>query len=166
MTEHEDRVLITARAAPARRAIATVILTALGALLLIVASESSMTVGWRVVYIALGLGAVYGSYRLWQATGDVLELTRSQLRTGSGRQLASIENVASVDRGAFAFKPSNGFLVRLKNADAPRAWAPGLWWRVGTRVGVGGVVSAGQAKGMAEVLTALVNGVYPEDEQE
>ena len=162
MSDHFDEVLITARAAPARRAIASVILTALGILLILVAMDDAMQFGWRVAYLAFGSGAVYGSYRLWQATGDVLELTRYELRTGSGQQLAAIADIDSVDRGAFAFKPSNGFVIRLKSAEAKRGWAPGLWWRIGKRIGVGGVVSAGQAKGMAEVLTALVAGIYPD----
>jgi hypothetical protein len=57
-----------------------------------------------------------------------------------------------VERGAFAFKPSNGFLVRL---DKPlgRGWAPGLWWRLGRLLGVGGVTSASQSKAMAEILS-------------
>ena len=58
----------------------------------------------------------------------------------------------SVDRGLFAFKPSNGFVVVLSQGGW-RGWAPGLWWRLGRRLGVGGVTSAAQAKAMAEILS-------------
>ena len=64
-------------------------------------------------------------------------------------------NIASVDRGAFAFKPSNGFTVRLKSP-APRAWLPGLWWRLGRRVGVGGATPGKAARDMADVITILL----------
>ena len=164
MTENEEKVLISVRAAPARRLIASVILTALGALLVLVALDSAIAAPWRLIYFLLGAGAAYGSYRLFEATGDVLELTRSEFRSSSGRVLARVDNIAQVERGAFAFKPSNGFLVTLKTAEHPRAWAPGLWWRIGRRIGVGGVVAAGEAKAMAEVMTALITGVLPDDD--
>jgi hypothetical protein len=48
-------------------------------------------------------------------------------------------------------KPSNGFTVVMETKQ-PRAWAPGLWWRVGRRVGVGGVTGASQTKFMAEQI--------------
>ncbi len=163
MSEKPENVLITASASPGRRTITSLVLTALGALLIIVASNGAMPAGWQIIYVAFGLGAVYGSYRLWHATGDELELTRTEFRTSSGRRLASVDNIRVVERGAFAFKPSNGFLVRLKEPEDPNGWAPGLWWRVGTRIGVGGVVSAGQAKAMAEIMTALITGVLPDD---
>ena len=95
--------------------------------------------------------------RLWNATNDKLELTRTELRTASGRVLTEVANIRSVDRGAFAFKPSNGFLVKLEE---PRgaSWAPGLWWQRGRLLGVGGVLRGGEARAMAEMITALKNG--------
>jgi hypothetical protein len=44
-----------------------------------------------------------------------------------------------------------------------RLWAPGLYWRNGTFLGIGGVLSAGETKAMAEILTALVQGIQLED---
>ena len=69
--------------------------------------------------------------------------------------VAAWDDIARVERGAFALRPSNGFLLHL-HAPGPRAWAPGLWWRLGRRLGVGGVTAAGQSKGMAEILTAML----------
>ena len=66
-----------------------------------------------------------------------------------------IEEVEALERGLFAFKPSNGFLIRTR-APKPRGWQPGLWWRVGRRIGIGGVTSAGQAKAMSEIMAALL----------
>jgi hypothetical protein len=40
--------------------------------------------------------------------------------------LARIDEIASLDRGTFAFKPSNGFLLRLSRKGT-RVWRPGLW---------------------------------------
>jgi hypothetical protein len=66
-----------------------------------------------------------------------------------------MDGIRSVERGAFAFKPSHGFTLVMKEKQ-PRAWAPGLWWRLGRRVGVGGVTSAGQTKFMAEQIALRI----------
>jgi hypothetical protein len=60
-----------------------------------------------------------------------------------------------VERGAFALKPSNGFTLVMKHK-SPRAWAPGIWWRTGYRVGVGGVTAAGQSRFMAEQIALMI----------
>ena len=48
----------------------------------------------------------------------------------------------------FAFN-LDGFLVHL-SAPALSVWSPGLWWRIGRRVGTGGVVPAAEAGAMAD----------------
>ena len=77
------------------------------------------------------------------------------MRDSSGTVLARIDEIRSVVRGTFALKPSNGFTLVL-NSKKPRAWMPGLWWRLGRRVGVGGVTNAGQAKFMAERISMMI----------
>jgi hypothetical protein len=69
--------------------------------------------------------------------------------------IVPIDQIRSVERGVFAFKPSNGFTIRLKSK-APAAWQPGLWWRAGRSVGVGGVTSSTPAKFMAEQIHDLI----------
>lgn len=82
-------------------------------------------------------------------------LSRQGLWDSEGRWLARIDQIRSVDRGALAFKPSNGFLLRL--TDAPgRVWVPGLWWRIGRSVGVGGTTPAGASKFMGEMVATLI----------
>jgi len=85
-----------------------------------------------------------------------LELTEDELRDSRGRLLARIADIKGIERGTFAFKPSSGFLLRL-NAPADRAWAPGLWWRFGRSVGVGGVTGSREGKYMAETIAALLS---------
>jgi hypothetical protein len=110
---------------------------------------------WIVVLIALGAGSLWLARSLYQATGTWIELTGAGLRDGEGRIIAPISRIVAVERGAFAFKPSNGFLVRLSEP-AGRAWQPGLWWRVGTRIGIGGVTPGAEGRMMADTLAALL----------
>lgn len=116
---------------------------------------------YQVGFLGAGALALWMADRLRRAGQDRLVLTNKFLKTESGRVLTSVDNVRSVERGAFAFKPPNGFLVRLKEPVA-KAWVPGLWWQRGRVIGVGGVVSAGQSRAMAEILTALTQGILPE----
>jgi len=151
----QDEVLATVQASSARRWMGVAMLVAVGFLVLYVAMASPPEPQWQIFLFAVGAGALWLAHRVWQATADSIELTRTQLRTGSGEVIAEIAEIESVDRGVFAFKPSNGFLVTTRSR-AVRAWAPGLWWRVGRRVGVGGMTAAAETKFMSEMLSALL----------
>ncbi|EPX80902.1 hypothetical protein [Litoreibacter arenae] len=139
-----------------RRMFGTTVLYALGALLfyLVVSQPPD---GLHLVFLLalIGAASIYGGYKMWQATGYMIELTEEELRLSNGDTIFRMDNVAKVDRSFFAFKPSNGFLVTLKTSQ-PFAWAPGLWWRFGKRVGVGGLTSGAEGKIMADTLSAMI----------
>lgn len=136
-------------------------LVVLAGLLFSLALADPTTPAWRFGFALIGLGAFWAATAIWRATDERLILTRDDLQTEGGEVIVEVSDILSVDRGAFAFKPSHGFLLTTKTA-GPRRWAPGLWWRVGRRVGVGGTLPGGEARAMAELLTALMNGVLPE----
>ncbi|MDA9865086.1 hypothetical protein N9C96_00240 [bacterium] len=163
MDQHgtSDEVLISVAPSPARRWLGFIALAGLGVLCLGLAFQPGEFL-WRLFSLALAAAAFYASNRLRLATIDSIDLTRTQIRTGSGRVLAHVSNVKGVERGALAFKPSNGFLVRLHEPEG-RGWAPGLWWQRGKVLGIGGVIPGGQARAMAEILGALQLGVLPEE---
>ncbi len=150
-----DEVLATVQAAPARRWMAVGMLLVLGAMLIYVALTTPSDLHWRAFLLITGGAALWMGDRLRRATEHALELTETELRSTDGTVLARIDQIETVERGAFAFKPSNGFLITL-HASGPRVWHPGLWWRIGRRVGVGGVVAAAQTKFMSEILSAQV----------
>ena len=66
-----------------------------------------------------------------------------------------IDEIESIDRGFFAFKPSNGFLLTTKSPGS-RTWQPGLWWRIGRRIGVGGMTPGAQSKSVSEIIAIRV----------
>ena len=157
----EDEVLIKISASKMRRWTAISVFIILGFVLLWLAFLGAVELGWRLFSVSFALAAFWMSDALRRSTIQEIELTRTELRTSEGRVLTRVENVRQVEKGAFAFKPSNGFLVRLKTPSG-RGWAPGIWWQGGTYLGVGGVVSAGQAKAMAEILAAIIAGLWPD----
>jgi hypothetical protein len=95
------------------------------------------------------------AYKLQLATTRKLFLTEEALTDSEGTMIARVEDIVAVNRGAFAMKPSNGFTLTLKNP-APRAWQPGLWWRLGRRVAVGGVTPGSQARPMADIIAIII----------
>lgn len=146
-------ILATVSPSPMRRLFGAAVMGTLGALLIYMALATAPSFGWRVVLLAFGGVSVFGTIKLWQATEGRVELTATQLRDSSGRVLAEVDQIIGIDRGMFAFKPSNGFVLKLASRH-DRGWAPGLWWRTSRRLGIGGVTSAGEAKFMAEMLAA------------
>ena len=152
----DDNVLARLHASPIRRWLGVGMLGVLGAALIWLALSGPAQQGWARALLALaGLAAVALGDVMRRATAHGLELTRYALRDSSGRVLAEVDQIVRVHRGVFAFKPSNGFKLTLARAhDA--AWMPGLWWRFGRQLGVGGVIPGTQAKYMAEVLEHLI----------
>lgn len=139
-----------------RRVVATGMLGLLGSLLLLIAvTTPPVSTAWLLFLVAIGAGALWLSWMIWSASAVVLELTREELREENGRVLARIDNIKSVDRGFFAFKPAAGFRISLHER-RPRATAPGLWWRRGRMVMVGGVTSGSQTKSVADLISVML----------
>jgi hypothetical protein len=153
MSEHETLAVVAA--SPARRWAGIGMLGALGALTIYVAFSSPPELHWQVFLLAVGAGAFWGARRMHAATENHVELTEEVLREGNGRLIVRVDEIESIDRGAFAFKPSNGFLIRTTTSQ-PRRWQPGLWWSLGRRIGVGGVTPGQQTKMMSDILSAML----------
>ena len=155
MDDRQEEVIARVSPSTGRRVLGIGMLSFLAVLVLYVAITTPPSLGWQLFLVALGAAALMIANAMRKSTRQTLELTRQELRDDKGTLIVRLEDVVSIDRGAFAFKPSNGFLVRTRKS-GPRAWNPGLWWRMGRRIGVGGVTSAHQAKFMVEILTAML----------
>ncbi len=156
-----DDVIAVVAPSQARRWLAVALLVVLGGMLLYLAfSSPPENLFLQAFLVALGLASVVMGDRIRRATETYIELTEDGLRDGDGRVLARMGEIDRVERGAFAFKPSNGFVVHLKTP-GPRAWQPGLWWRTGRKLGIGGVTPAGQGKFMADMIALRLRGGDP-----
>lgn len=151
----ENEVLATVRASAGRRFLGLTSLGLLGVLLLYIAFSRPPDLGWQVFLLVVGGASLFGADAMRRATASAVELTPLVLRDADGTVIARVEDIEGLDRGFFAFKPSNGFLI--KTGDAPgRLWRPGLWWRLGRRIGVGGMTPGSQTKYMSEVLVTMM----------
>lgn len=152
----DNAILATVNASAPRRGLGLAVLAGLGAMLIYIAFAAPPAgLGMQLMLIGFGLGALWLAEKMRRATAVRLELTAEALRRSDGQQLARIADIVSIDRGAFAFKPSHGFTVKL-TGPAPFAWEPGMYWRLGRRLGVGGVTPGAQTKIMADMIAAMI----------
>lgn len=151
----EPEVLAVVQASTGRRILGLGSLYLLSLMVIYVALARPPAVGWQVFLLVMGGGSIWIAEQMRRATAPALELTESELRDSTGLVIARVDNIASIDRGMFAFKPSNGFLIRLTTG-MDRKWRPGMWWRIGNRIGVGGMVPGPQTKFMAEMISAMI----------
>ena len=147
--------IATLRISPARRIFATAIQVGLGLVLISTAASlpEPAPLGLAVL-IGFGILALWGGWSMYKATANDIVLTREGVFDSAGTVLATLENIDKVARSFYAFKPSNGFMIRLK-APMARKWGPGGWWRYGTRVGVGGATNGKAARDMADVIALM-----------
>ncbi|MBB3992958.1 hypothetical protein GGR95_000577 [Sulfitobacter undariae] len=150
-----DEVLFTLGVAAPRRYLGMGLLGMLGLMLIYIGSFQSPAFGWGLLLVLLGAGSLWMVDKMRRASGTRIELTRTVLRDSDGTVIVTLADIEKMDSGLFAFKPSNGFLVRSKRPSG-KDWRPGLWWRVGRRIGVGGMTPASQTKRMAEIIGEMV----------
>lgn len=151
----EKEVLAVIEASATRRWMGIAMLTGLGGISIYVALASSPALAWQTFLIVVGGLALFVAERMRRATEMALELTETELRERGGQVIVQVADIQSLDRGVFAFKPSNGFLMTTKTA-GPRHWRPGLWWQIGRRIGIGGVTSPNQSKMMSDIISAML----------
>jgi hypothetical protein len=150
-----NEVLATAGASPGRRFLGLVSLGGLGLMLLYLGIVQSPALEWRVFLLVLGAGTLWLADKMRRATLTRIEITETELRDTDGTVIALVADIDGMDRGFFAFKPSNGFLLHTETKGS-NEWRPGLWWRVGRRIGVGGMTPAHQSKHISEILAVIM----------
>jgi hypothetical protein len=150
-----DEVIGTVSASMGRRVLGIMSLTLLGVMLIYVCFTQPPAVLGQFILLLTGGGALWIADKMRRATSTVIEMTATELRDTSGVLICTIDDIESIDRGFFAFKPSNGFLLKTKTAGT-HTWRPGLWWRAGRRIGIGGMTPGNQTKFISEILAATI----------
>ena len=151
---HETIALLVP--SPIRRHLGSGMMLVLGALLFYLATRGQGTSMLpSFLFAGMGLSSLLIAWKMHTATSNSLILREDGLYSSDGTVVAQLANIARVERGLFAFKPSNGFLILLNNPMS-RAWHPGLWWRFGRRIGIGGVTPQAEGKVMAERIHMML----------
>lgn len=151
-----EEILAQVEASPFRRYFALAVIWLLGFMLIFLGVNlNEGGVVWQALIALIGVIVLMFSERFRRSTLVSIILTKDGLFQTDGRVVALVGDISSVERGAFAVKPSNGFTFRTREK-LGSVWVPGIWWRAGKRVGVGGVISGAQTKFMADMLSAML----------
>ncbi|MEY8880605.1 hypothetical protein [Donghicola sp. XS_ASV15] len=154
-----DSISIRISPSPMRIWLGVAAMMGLGAILIYLAlGHTPVTLVLRGFLLVFAGLAIFGGWKMMQSGQLSLILEGDSLTDSAGRVVATIDNIEKVERGAFAFKPSHGFLLHL-NEPMPRAWFPGVWWRMGRRVAVGGVLPGGETKAVADMIAVRKSGM-------
>ncbi|MEL6549772.1 MAG: hypothetical protein AAFQ54_05930 [Pseudomonadota bacterium] len=148
-------VLVELHPSPGRRIFSAMTMGMLAAILIYLSLLIAPDFLLSALFLLAGLATGWLAWWQFQSSATVIELTREVLATREGDVLARVQDIERVERGVFAMKPSQGFLLRLVDPQ-PRAYVPGVYWRIGRRLGIGGITNSGQAKAMAQTLEALI----------
>ena len=135
--------------APTAFRTATGIAVMAGLALLLLSAAAAQGAVAQALMIAAALAALALAFAMWRGRSDSLRWTDAGLSDAAGQVIARRDDIVRVERNPIALKPSNGFTLHLARPHA-RAWQPGLYWRIGRRVGVGGLTSPGVAKALAD----------------
>ena len=150
-----DEVIGTITASAGRRFLGITSLAMLGFLLIYVCFAQPPAALGQAFLLLTGFASLLIAEKMRRSTSNVIELTETELRDSSGTLICLVEDIESIDRGLFSFKPSNGFLLRTKSPGT-RTWHPGLWWRSGRRIGIGGMTPGHQTKFVSEIISAMI----------
>ena len=149
-------VIVKIQPGKARRIFSAILLCLVALVMLnLVFTGSANSVVLKTILLSMSCVFLWQAQTSLRSADAALVLTRDGLFDGQGELICSISQIVSVDRGWFSLKPSNGFLIRL-HEPAVRKWSPGLYWRIGTRLGVGGALSPAQTKELSDKLMLLV----------
>lgn len=147
-----DDILIGIGGSLLRRVVGTGAIGLIGTSFLWHGYQQLIATGEGLPLILLAVAGFYGAQRFWRSSATGLVLTPTELRDTRGRQIVRVADIVAVNRDTFAMiKPTNGFVIAVRDK-LPATISPGIWWRLGKRIGIGGLIGAGEGKAMAELL--------------
>ena len=78
-------------------------------------------------------------------------INQSGLFNLDGSIICEIGDIEIIDVSPYTFKSANGFIVILKTKNSFKL-IPGLYWRLGKRLSIGGLVSKTESKFLSQAL--------------
>jgi len=69
--------------------------------------------------------------------------------------ICRIKDIERVDVSPYTFKSANGFIIYLKTRSAFK-FVPGLFWQVGRRISIGGMISKSESKYLSNTLISFI----------
>ena len=85
-------------------------------------------------------------------------INQSGLFNLDGSIVCEIGDIERIDVSPYTFKSANGFIVILKTKSSFKS-IPGLYWRLGKRLSIGGLVSKNESKFLSHTLSGFLEKI-------
>lgn len=147
----DSAIVEVRRPATARWALLAAIAALTGIFLTLGLRDGAVIMGILAIPTALAGIAVY------RAKSMVVRFDGEAVFDDTGFVLCRIDQIVKVERGLGPLNPSSGFVIRTHEPQGS-GWSPGLWWRFGRRIGIGGATSARAGRNMASAIDLVRSG--------
>ena len=149
----ENETLIVLRVSPVKSFLGSALLVTLGFTLLysIHKKTAEENIILDLIFLSVALTLIYYGWRIIKAKQTGVKLTKLGIYDLNNTLLYRTSDIKYLDRGIFAIKPANGFIIHL-NKPLAFHWHPGLFWCIRKRLAIGGLLSKQECKAFADLL--------------
>jgi hypothetical protein len=117
-------------------------------------NEKTILLDFLLIPALVGIGFWFRRFlRVYAKVG--FNINESGLFNLDDTLICSITDIERVDVSPYTFKSANGFIIHLKTRSAFK-FVPGLFWQVGRRISIGGMISKSESKYLSNTLISFI----------
>ena len=117
-------------------------------------NEKTTLLDFLLIPALVGIGFWFRRFlRVYAKIG--FNINESGLFNLDGTLICSITDIERVDVSPYTFKSANGFIIHLKTRRAFK-FVPGLFWQIGRRISIGGMISKSESKYLSNTLISFI----------
>ena len=121
-------------------------------------NEQTTLLDFLLIPALVGIGFWFRRFlRVYAKVG--FNINESGLFNLDDTLICSITDIERVDVSPYTFKSANGFIIHLKTRSAFK-FVPGLFWQVGRRISIGGMISKSESKYLSNTLISFIENKH------
>ena len=121
-------------------------------------NEQTTLLDFLLIPALVGIGFWFRRFlRVYAKVG--FNINESGLFNLDDTLICSIIDIERVDVSPYTFKSANGFIIHLKTRRAFK-FVPGLFWQVGRRISIGGMISKSESKYLSNTLISFIENKH------
>ena len=121
-------------------------------------NEKTSLLDFLLIPALVGIGFWFRRFlRVYAKVG--FNINESGLFNLDDTLICSIIDIERVDVSPYTFKSANGFIIHLKTRSAFN-FVPGLFWQVGRRISIGGMISKSESKYLSNTLISFIENKH------
>ena len=113
-------------------------------------NEEKTLLDFLLIPALIGIGFWFQRFlRLYRKIG--FNINASGIFNLDETLICQIKDIDRVDVSPYTFKSANGFIIHLKAKSALK-FMPGLFWQLGRRISIGGMISKSESKYLSNTI--------------